>query len=348
MSARPLSLLPALLLAAPLSAQSPPAREDLDALGGALESAVGKVSRPSRNTMTGRVPRSYRLPGYGAMILLAPRPLPAAAPPRAASEPQGARALAEAARSLEQSLRTVQSEEAREQLQRQLTALRETEALLRRRAAGEAAAPTAAPSVPAIAARDLATLERLMEEEMARQADAWQRSEGSRGEVDLLGQAEFDRQLRLFHEQAEAFRREAERALHAAEREVQQRMAPGSAAASGAPVAVQPEAPPLSPWQSWFGVEEPPEAPGSPEAAVEAVRAAILSVLEAPGTSLRAVGPDETVVVAVDFVPQTRMSFRPAAQKTLVVRVARKTIEARREGRLSPADFRKRVEAVEY
>jgi hypothetical protein len=53
-------------------------------------------------------------------------------------------------------------------------------------------------------------------------------------------------------------------------------------------------------------------------------------------------------VVAVDFVPLTRMSFRPAAQKTLVVRVARKTIEARREGRLSPAEFRKRVESVEY
>jgi hypothetical protein len=268
------ALVPALLLATPLFAQSPPVREDLDALGGALESAVARVSRPSRSVVSSRAPRSYRLPGYGAMILLAPRPLPAAASPRAATEPQGARALAEAARSLEQSLRTVQSEEARQQLQRQLTALRETEALLRRRAAGEAAAPTAAPSAPAIAARDLATLERLMEEDMARQADAWQRSEGSRGEVDLLAQAEFDQQLRLFHDQAEAFRREAERAFHAAEQEVQQRMAPGAAAPSVAPTAIQPEAPPLSPWQSWFGVEEPPEAPGSPEAAVEGVRSA--------------------------------------------------------------------------
>jgi hypothetical protein len=345
MSARRLpSLLPALLFAAPLSAQAPPAREDLDALGAAIETAVSRVSRPSRGVVGARAPRSYRLPGYGAMILLSPRPLPTATRPGA--EPQGARALAEVARAIEQSLRTVQSEEARQQLQRQLTALREAEASLRQRAAQPAAAPVAS-ATPAAPARDIATLERQMEEELARQADELQRSEGSRGEMDAAALAELDSQLRIMHEQAEAFRQEAERVLHAAEREVQQRLAtPGTAATTGAAVP-RPEPPVLSPWQTWFGMEEPAQTPGSPEEAIEAVRSAILSVLETPGQSLRALGPDEAVVVAVDFVPQTRMSFRPAAQKTLVVRASRKTIEARREGRLSSAEFRKRVEVVE-
>jgi hypothetical protein len=42
------------------------------------------------------------------------------------------------------------------------------------------------------------------------------------------------------------------------------------------------------------------------------------------------------------------MSFRPSAQKTLLVRVSRKDIDARQAGRISPEEFRKRVEVVEY
>jgi hypothetical protein len=349
MNTRPLSLLPSLLLAAPLGAQAPapPVREDLEVLGAALESAVAKVSRPTRAVVVSRgVPRGYRLPGYGAMIVLAPRNLPTPAAPHA-SEGQALRALATAAEQLERSLRTVQSEEARQRIQQHLRALRESEASLRRQQAPARAAGAPAPAAPETPApavpRDLAALEREMQAELARQAEAMARGTSARGEMDLQ---ELDRELRAMHERAEAFRLQAERALQEVHREVQQRV-PGAA-----PVADSPESSPkLIPWQAWFDleVEEPSGAPAAtPEQVIEGVRAAITGVLETQGARLKALGPDDVVAVAVDFIPATRMSFRPSAQKTLLVRVSRKDIDARQAGRISPEEFRKRVEVVEY
>jgi hypothetical protein len=350
MSARPLSIVTSLLLAVPLAAQTPapPVREDLELLGTALENAVAKVSRSPRTVGVSRSgPRGYRLPGYGAMIVLAPRALPAPAAPRAASERQAAQAVASAADRLEQSLREVQSEEARQRIQRHLKALRETEAAMRRPAAPQAAAATPEPTAaePSPAPRDLAALERQMQEELVRQAEALNRAASARGEMDLAMQEEIDRELRAMHERAEAFRLQAERALQQVHREARQRT-PGAA-----PVADSPEtSPTLIPWQAWFDleVEEPAAPEASPEQVIEGVRAAITGVLESQGPRLKALGPDDVVAVAVDFIPASRMSFRPSGQKTLLVRVARKHIDARQSGRISAEEFRKRVEVVEY
>src|SRR6185295_557676 len=82
MTPRPALLLAGLLAAAPLFAQpapkpAPAPRTELEDLRAALEAAMGQAGRirlaaPARNT--GRV---YRLKDYGAVIVLAPRALPA-------------------------------------------------------------------------------------------------------------------------------------------------------------------------------------------------------------------------------------------------------------------------------
>jgi hypothetical protein len=357
MNTRPWSVVSSLLLAAPLAAQTPaPAvREDLEVLGTALERAVAKVSRPTRAVMASRgVPRGYRLPGYGAMIVLAPRtlPVPAAA---GASERQAVRALAIAAEQLQQSLRTVQSEEARQQIQQHLKALRESEAALRAQGPAKAAAAPPAPAADAAKpapARDLASLER-EQAELAREAEAMARAASARGDMDLFMQEQLDRELRAFYERAEALRLQAARAFQ----QLSEGQAPvGSAqpqspSSPGTPVADSPEtAPELGPWQSWLDleIEDPAASAASPEQVIEGVRAAITSVLESQGARLKALGPEDVVAVAVDFIPATRMSFRPTGQKTVVVRVAKKHIDARQSGRLSPAEFRKRVVVLEY
>jgi hypothetical protein len=184
-----------------------------------------------------------------------------------------------------------------------------------------------------------------MQAEFARQADAWQRAASARGEMDGSMQEEFDRELRAMNQRAEAFRQHADQALQEAQREVQQRV-PGAGQVADSPET----SPQLIPWQAWFDLEvdEPAGPAASPEPVIAGVRAAITTVLEAQGPRLKGLGPEEMVAVAVDFIPASRMSFRPSAQKTLLVRVARKTIEARQAGRLSPEEFRKRVEVLEY
>jgi hypothetical protein len=342
MTARPLFALASLALAAPLAAQTPAVREDLDALSSALETAVGRVSRPLRTMMANRGgSRGYRLPGYGAMIVLAPRPLPTQPAPRAAAERETAQVLARAAQQIEQSLQRVPSEEMRRQLEQNLKALRDSEAALRRSdGAPREAAATPTPEAPA--PRNLAE----MQAELARQADAWQRAASARGEMDAAMQEELDSQLRAMHQQAEAFRLGAERALLDAQREVRRRV-PGAPLASDVAGTPEPPGQPAWPWFD-FDDEEPAESAASPEEVMGGVRTAITTVLEAQGSRLQHLGPDEVVAVAIDFIPSSRMSFRPRAQKTLVVRVSKRTIEARRAGRLSPEDFRKRVEVLEY
>jgi len=78
------------------------------------------------------------------------------------------------------------------------------------------------------------------------------------------------------------------------------------------------------------------------------VRAAVTDVLEAHGARLQAIPPEEFVAVAVDFF--SRAPFNPWQRptRTLVVRVQKKELDERQAGRLSPDEFRKRVEYVEY
>ena len=105
------------------------ARRELQALDRALDAAVGKVSRTHAAHMLGAgdACRSYRLPGYGAVWVLAPRLLPG--PARAFLwTPHPGRPSAgeveETIRAMEEASRSVQSPELRREFEKRLRALR--------------------------------------------------------------------------------------------------------------------------------------------------------------------------------------------------------------------------------
>jgi hypothetical protein len=115
-------------------------------------------------------------------------------------------------------------------------------------------------------------------------------------------------------------------------------------ARSAAPTA---RAVPPPPWHFWPGTVDPEDA-RAPERIVSDVREAVTSVLEAQGGALRSLAPDELVSVAVDFVPRGLFSAVPRPARTLVVRVSKKTLDERAAGRLTPGEFRSRVQVSEY
>ena len=80
-------------------------------------------------------------------------------------------------------------------------------------------------------------------------------------------------------------------------------------------------------------------------AVVEQVREAILTALEAHGADLSGLDPRESVTVAVDFVGSGALARRPRVRRTLVVRVSLAELQARLDGKLTPAEFRQRVQA---
>jgi hypothetical protein len=321
-------------------------RADMEALGSALEHAVQKVARPGAwAALQGGTWRAYRLEGYGAMFVLSPRVLPMRLRSvRAPQEVQLSRAIAEAMRGLEQSLKQADSEALRRQMEAALESLRQTQARL---------AESERDAHDTVRIREV---ERIHERELRRQMDNMQR-------------------------QLEAFRREAERAREEAEREVAARLAiapmavpapevgavpqppavappaqpavpsevapslPVAPPAPMAPPAVAP-APPAPPWEAlWLDREEP--AAGGSERQAQEVRAAVTATLQERGADLRGLAPAEFVVVAVDFMSRAAgASSRP--QRTLLVRVRKRALDDVRAGRLSEAEFRKRVEYREY
>ena len=233
---------------------------------------------------------------------------------------------------------------------------------------------------------DLGDLEREMEEQMAAQAAALRDMESEQREWTRARVEEMRQHLRLVEEQAEAFRMEAERARRKAEREVRTHLTPPPAlpapsaeavppapAAPPAPVAPPvpeaptpdapfveievpappdlPEAPP--PWRFWFDVTDGPEVLDQPDgvdtaeadALVTSVRERLVSGLDAYRRPLASLRPDDFVTVAVDLVPDLLLRSRPT--RTLLVRVRAGDLQERRAGRLSAAEFRKRVEFEE-
>ena len=141
------------------------------------------------------------------------------------------------------------------------------------------------------------------------------------------------------------------------EHELRQRIVaiPSPASAAEAPrpptppdLAEAPEealAAPAPPWRFW--IEEEVEGSVGPEAVIHDVRAALLETLVAQAPSLTSFGPDEHLVVAVDFLP--RGGFAPTRpERTLVLRVLKKDLAARRSGTLSAEELEKRIEASDY
>jgi hypothetical protein len=310
-----------LAAAAPLPAQDAPgARAELDAFAGALSRALARVSRPASASffpVSGDAMRGYHLKGYGAVFVGPARVLPAA--PSRAQQAEIARALDLASRRVEEALKGVQDAELRRRVQASLQALRETEAQLR---AG------AAPLRPQPVGDDL--------------ADAGV-------ELELT-------------DQAEALRREAARTqaeLDRALTQIERRVRPQAPGPAKAPADLEPGTPleaPLPPepppWSLWFEPEETEAR--APERVIHDVGDAVTHVLETHGARLALLRPDEALVVTVDFVRRAPglMGFgpeaRPRPERTLVVRVRKRELEARRDGKLAAEELRKRIEYVEY
>jgi hypothetical protein len=81
------------------------------------------------------------------------------------------------------------------------------------------------------------------------------------------------------------------------------------------------------------------------DALVTSVRERLVSGLDAYRRPLASLRPDDFVTVAVDLVPDLLLRSRPT--RTLLVRVRAGDLQERRAGRLSAAEFRKRVEFEE-
>lgn len=316
--------LAALASAAPLLAEevrSP--RADLEAFASALDRALGRVSRPAAmlSPASGDAVRGYHLKGYGAVFVVPARVLPPARTP--SQQTEAARALDQAARRLEEVLKRVEDAELRRRVQASLKALRDTEAELR----------AGSPDAPPLAGHDdLVDLDMVLEPELAAQTEAMGRD-------------------------AQRTQDEVDRALTQIERQVRP-PAPGPRKAPAdpdAPEPPQPPAPPQAPpWSFWFEHEEV-DARG-PERVIRDVGDAVTQVLETHGPRLGALRPEDALVVAVDFVPRSGrllLGFGPEArrlrtERTLVVRVRKRELEARRDGKLAPEELRKRIEYVEY
>jgi hypothetical protein len=379
----------------PLPAQPPPvrtsspsehARAELDDLRSALESAVGRADRVGLLPGARGAGRAYRLKGYGAVLVLSPHALPArriVLRPRGAPDTEAVRAVMQARRGLEQSLARATSSEMRQEIQRSLERLRQTEAALRRSTPAPPEGPKVVITVPEgtfeVAPVDLGDLEWELEAQMAAQAEWLREVEAAQLEWTRASEDELRTHLRAVEEQAEALRAEAERARRQAEREVRTRLAPPARprppAPAGASVPSAPEAPPAPlapaapavepagapappvlaeapeapppPWRFWFDLSPEAEETETPDAesVVAAVRQGLGSGLESYRRPLTSLRPDEFVAVVVDFLPDRLLRTRPA--RTLVLRVRVRDLQERQAGRLSAEEFRRRLEIEE-
>jgi hypothetical protein len=307
--------------AAPLGAQPAQGpRGELEAFAGALERALARVSRPATTVLLPHAAesvRGYHLKGYGAVFVVPARALPPAR--TRAQQAETARALDQAARRIEEVLKRVEDGPLRRRVEATLKSLRDTEAELRAKAGPEVQAFTDL--------EDVAELEPAFEPELASHAEA-------------------------MRENAERMQDQVETALAQLERRVLPPAPRKAPADPDEPLPVQaPAPPPAPPWSQWF--ESEPGEVRAPESVVKDVGEAVAQVLEAQGPRLVLLAPDESVVVAVDFVPRSGRLLvglgpemrRPRAERTLVVRVRKRELDARR---LAPEELRKRIEYVEY
>jgi hypothetical protein len=84
------------------------------------------------------------------------------------------------------------------------------------------------------------------------------------------------------------------------------------------------------------------------DAVVTDIRGAMTRVLESHGVRLRTLRPEEVVVVAVDFVRQTAFPSLPRPERTVLLRIKKKELDARRAGQISSEELERRIEVVQY
>jgi hypothetical protein len=168
-------------------------------------------------------------------------------------------------------------------------------------------------------------------------------------------------QVEAMQRDADAMQQEAERALETVERNVRIRLvgpsapqppeapeAPAPAEAPMSPDLLQPPPPP--PWHFWFGTAESPDDRRSPERVIADVQGAVTAALEAQGASLRTVPSDESILVAVDFLPSHGFDLDepPRAERSLIVKVKKRDLSERSSGKISAEEFRHRIEYTQY
>ncbi|MCL4817558.1 MAG: hypothetical protein KJ067_00365 [Vicinamibacteria bacterium] len=326
----------ALLAAAPLALaqDAGPERNELQGLASVFEQSLRETTRPGLFTMGFDAPRSFYLPGVGAVIVLSPRALPVERRPLVRRRLEGV-PYASALRELEARRAEARSPEEEQALAQSIANLRRLQELHARENEDRARAHAA----------------------LAREAAR----EAARSAPMVADVRELERQVLAMQEEAERSRREAEAQLERLSHEVRLRMplppdappppdAPTPAAAPAAPGApAAPAAPavaPPAPWAFWFEVEEL-DGEGTPEATLEAVRATLVRALETQGPRLRGLAPQEGIVVAVDLVAGGWPGL-PTKRRTLVARVARKDLDARAAGKLAAEEFAKKVQLLEY
>ena len=170
----------------------------------------------------------------------------------------------------------------------------------------------------------------------------------------------FERQVLVLQEETEAARRSAEEEMERLVQDVRVRVAPPSEVhvevveppkapePPSAPVPAEAPLPPAPPpWKFWFETGTPEEK-RSPETVIADVRGAVVDALATDGVRLAGLGGDEQVTVTVDFVPGGIFAVQARPERTLVVSVRVKDVDARSRGAITPEELRKRVEVTEY
>jgi len=290
---------------ASLLAQTVDQRREVERLERALDGAVRAVSRPrlARVVSVGGQCRSYRLPGYGHVFVLAPRSLPAGSMARVSARP------------------------------------------------GRIDAEEAALAAPAAAQGDLQRRLELFRAQLVEGTlDA--RHTAPAAELDEVEVRAVEDEARALDREAENAREEAERALEQLTRELRRmRAAPLAAAPEPPPLAAPaPPAPsvaaPAPPWRFWFQREADAAPSASADQTVRDVRSVVVRVLTHEGPQLRSLGPEEQLVVAVDFIAPAGAADRP--QRTLVVRARKGDLDSHAGGQLSSGELDQRIQILDY
>jgi hypothetical protein len=321
----------ALLAACTAAAQpAPDARAEVERFEHALDEAVAGVGQARALPLLGGAggARGFLVPGVGAVFVLPPQALPV---------PGGA--------------------------------------LMLRRGASRPMVAAVAESAFAAAEKARARADAARHSERARAAQTARQREGAEHAAEEP--SDLERELREVEALARAYQREVERlseqserallqlteALRHGQREILVPLGPAPVPAAAPLPPVPPEEPatpdtpapappaPLPPWRYWFEMRagEAPETSRSAEDLVGAVRTLIVDTIERQGALLRTLRPDELVVVAVDFEPPALLAGDPAARsRRLVIKARKRDVEDHRTGRLSRAQLRERIEAVEY
>jgi hypothetical protein len=185
------------------------------------------------------------------------------------------------------------------------------------------------------------------------------RAEGSQEEERKV--EDLEHQVLVLQAETEEVRRAAEQEMARLVHDVKLRLtdegdgaeAPTTAEAPPAPHPVTaptpPEAPlpPPPPWKFWFDAGAPSDE-RTPDALVADVRSALIDTISSQAEPFPGLRADESVTVAVDFVPGGLFAAQARPERTLVVRVRVKDIEARRRGAITAEELRRRVDVTQY